>query len=228
MAKTKRRARKQRRSQQGTIAPSHVNGQTPDTLNCELKKKKRGKTKKKMKMAAEQDKLETQPGKVPAKTRSWKGKMEELVKLLAGHNLDGVDNERKGIKSGREFMRSLRELQVWEVEKIKPGQIMVACPVCKLERLDECNQEFRNLRNHFKREHKRLKFYLVKSRCLKCPICHEIVSASQLGVHFEQGKRCEKDLLVDQSKDDEREDVKMEVPGGSGEANSEWSKTMTL
>ena len=205
MAKTKNRGRKRRKSQQGTIAPSHVNGQTlestSDTLDSKLKKKKRSELRKKKRRVlrkkirmAEQDKLETAPGKMPAKTCPWKGKMEELVKLLAGHKLDGVDDKRKGIQSGREFMRSLRELQVWEVAKIKPGQIMVACPACKLERLKECNQEFRNLRNHFKREHQRLKFHLVRSRCLKCPICHKIVSASQLGVHFEQGRPCEKDL----------------------------------
>ena len=182
-----------------------------------LKKKKRKDLKKKIRME-EQDKLET-AGKMPVE----KWRMEELVKLLAGHKLDGVDDrschERKGTQSGREFMRSLREIQVWEVEKIKPGQIMVACPACKLEKLHEssvkCYQEFKNLRNHFKREHKRLKFYLVKTRCLKCPVCLEIVSASQLGVHFGQGKPCEKNLLVNQSKFSFKEDGSEKVPGAS-------------
>ena len=236
MTKTKSRSRKGRKSQQGSLPACHVNAQnlpesTPDTLDSELKKKKRSELKKKKrsdlrkkkrwemkkkKRMVDQDKLET-AGKMTAETRSWKGKMEELVKLLAGHKLDGVDNERKGIQSGRGFMRSLRELQVWEVEKIKPGQIVVACPVCKLERLHEkCNQAFRNLRNHLKREHKRLKFYLVRSRCLKCPICLEIVSACQLGVHFGLGRPCEKDLLVDEHKEEGSE----ETPGGSGPSNS--------
>ena len=141
--------------------------------------------------------------------------------MLAGHKLDGVDNDRKGIQSGREFMRSLRELQVWEVEKIRPGQIVVACPVCKLERLREkCNQEFRNLRNHMKREHKRLKFCLVRSRCLKCPVCHQIVSASQLAVHFGQGRPCEKDLLFDEKKLGLKEERSEEIPEGSGATTS--------
>ena len=222
MAKTK-----QRKSKQGTVAPSHANAGNMKSLSATLdwgfrsQKKKTSKMKKKktkelMKIVrmAEHDKLET-PGNMPADTV----KMEELVKLLAGHKLDRVDDkschERKGIQSGREFMRSLREIQVWEVEKIKPGQIMVACPVCKLERMHKCNQEFRNLRNHFKREHKRFKFYLVKTRCLKCPVCLEIVSASQLGVHFGQGMACEKNLLVDQSKVTFKEDGSEKVPGAS-------------
>ena len=111
-------------------------------------------------------------------------------------------------------MRSLREFQVWEVEKIKPGQIVVACPVCKLERLREkSNQELKNLRNHLKREHKRLKFYLMRSRCLKCPICLKIVSASQLGVHFGQGRPCENKVGF-------KEEGSEEIPGGSGASNS--------
>ena len=138
MAKTK-----QRKSQHVTIAPSHASTGNMKSLSvtldwgfCSKKKKtrelKKKKTKELMKTIrmAEHDKLET-PGKMPAE----KVKMEELVKLLAEHKLDGVDDkschERKGILSGREFMRYLRELQVWEVEKIKPGQIMVACPAGK-------------------------------------------------------------------------------------------------
>ena len=219
MAKTKSRARKRTKSRHGTVAPSQVNGQTLGSKSVtlewgfSLKKKNRKDLKKKIRME-EQDKLET-AGKMPVE----KWRMEELVKLLAEHKLDGVDDkschERKGILSGREFMRSLRELQVWEVERFKPGQIMVACPVCKLERMHKCNQEFRNLRNHFKREHKRFKFYLVKTRCLKCPVCLEIVSASQLGVHFGQGMACEKNLLVDQSKVTFKEDGSEKVPGAS-------------
>ena len=227
MTKTKSRSRKGRKSQQGSLPACQVNAQTlpestPDTLDSQLRKKKRSDLRKKKrwelkkkKRMVDQDKLET-AGKMPAETRSWKGKMEELVKLLAGHKLDEVDIERKGIQSGRGFMRSLRELQVWEVEKIKPGQIVVACPVCKLERLHgKCHQEFKNLRSHLKREHKRLKFYLVRARCLKCPVCLEIVSASQLGVHFGQDRPCEKDLLVE-----EKQVGFKEISGGSGVSNS--------
>ena len=205
-------------SQQGTMAPSHlkteqgiiaaVNGQTwestPDILESKARKKEKGKQKKKrrrelkkeLKML-EHEQLAT-AGKPPGETHSWKGKMEELVKLLAGHKLDGEDNGRT--QSRREFTKSLRDLQVWEVEKTKPGQIMVACPVCALDRSKvKWKQECRNLRNHFKREHKQLKFYLVRTRCLKCPICHQIVSATQLGAHFGQDKPCEKGLLVEKN-----------------------------
>ena len=224
MAKTKSRARKRTKSRHGTVAPSQVNGQTLGSKSVtlewgfSLKKKNRKDLKKKIRME-EQDKLET-AGKMPVE----KWRMEELVKLLAGHKLDGVEDrschERKGTQSGREFIRSLRELQVWEVGRFKPGQIMVACPVCKLEKLHEssvnCFQEFKNLRNHFKREHKRLKFYLVRSRCLKCPICLEIVSASQLGVHFRRGRPCEKNIPVDQNKVSFKEEGSEKDPGGSG------------
>ena len=217
MPKTKSRARKGRKSQEASSVNAQTLESTPDTLNSQLRKKKRSELRKKKrgelrkkKIMAEWDKLKTE------ETHSWKGKMEELVKLLAGHKLDGVDNDRKGIQSGREFMRSLKELQGWEVEKLKSGQILVACPVCKLERLQEkCNQEFKNLRSHLKREHKRLKFYLVRSRCLKCPVCLEIVSACQLGVHFGQGRPCEKDLLVE-----EKQVGFKEISGGSGVSNS--------
>ena len=99
------------------MPPSHENAQTlKKKKRSELRKKKRQEMKKKKKRMAEQDKLET-AGKLLEETHSWKVKMEELVKLLAGHKLDGVDNDRKGTQSGRGFMRSLREVQVWEVEK---------------------------------------------------------------------------------------------------------------
>ena len=42
---------------------------------------------------------------------------------------------------------------------------MLACPMCKPERLRaKFKQEFKKLRNHMKRKHKQLKFYLVRSR----------------------------------------------------------------
>ena len=214
MAKTKRRK-------------SHVDGGSMGSQSVTLewefssKKKKRNEMKKQRRKELRKKIRGTEHYTLEAPDEV---KMEELVKLLAEQKLDGVDDrschEKKGIQSGRAFMRSLKDLQVWEVEQIKPGQIMVACPACKLEKSHESSvkvyQEFKSLRNHFKREHKQLKFYLVRSRCLKCPICHQIVSASQLGVHFGQGRPCEKDLLVDQNKVSFKVEGIEEVPGASG------------
>ena len=79
MPKTKSRARKGRKSQEASSVNAQTLESTPDTLDSQLKKKKRSELRKKKrgelrkkKIMAEWDKLETE------ETHSWKGKMEEL------------------------------------------------------------------------------------------------------------------------------------------------------
>ena len=102
-----------------------------------------------------------------------------------GGEEEGIDDEtmRKGM-SKRELMRLVKEFQVWEVERIRPGQMLVACPVCKLEqrkgtRVHESMVNSNQFKNHFEQEHKQQKF-LQKVRCLKCPICQDLIPARGL------------------------------------------------
>ena len=117
MGKTKSRASKRRKSKEGTA--SHVKAQTLESLKkkkrsevrkkkrAEVRKKKRGEQKKKKRMA-EQDEVET-AGEMPAEADSWKGKMEELVKLLTDHQLDERhgDSVRKRVHEILEGVSSL-------------------------------------------------------------------------------------------------------------------------
>ena len=107
--------------------------------------------------------------------------------------------------SKRDLMRLVKEFQVWEVERIRPGQMLVGCPVCKLEkskgiRVHDSMVNSNQFKNHFEQEHKQQKF-LLKVRCLKCPICQELVPAGLLGVHFSQGRSCEKAVVLASSRE---------------------------
>ena len=167
------------------------------------------------------------------------GGCSELAKGEAdeGQN-EGTDGEtlRMG-KLKLELTRSVRELQVWEVEKILAGQILVACPVCKLEkregaRVHESMVKSNQFKNHFEQEHKKQKF-LLKVRVLKCPICQEFIPAGLLGVHFDQGRSCEKAVAlankVEVCDKEEESEVKMEVgeagdPEAGTSAGEEYMK----
>ena len=128
---------------------------------------------------------------------------------------------RKGIRK-RELMRLVMELQVWEVERIRPGQILVACPVCKLQkswglRVHESMVKSNQFKNHFKQEHRKI-YFLLGSRLLKCPICQEMVAPGSLRVHFGQDRPCEKAVPFDKVeasviKEEGSDEVKMEVDG---------------
>jgi len=148
-----------------------------------------------------------------------------------------VENQTKTMRKKTELVRSVSDLKVWEVEKMMPGgQILVACPVCKLEkrkgvRVNESMVKSNQFKNHFKQEHKSQKF-LLKSRCLKCPICQELVPSGLLGVHFDQRRTCEKAVALEKVKihiKEEESEVKMEIGGvGGPEAGTSTGEYMEL
>ena len=126
----------------------------------------------------------------------------------------------KGVQKTQLAM-AVMDLKVWEVERIRPGQVLVACPVCKLEkekgvRVHESMVKSNQFKNHFEQEHKPLKF-LLKYRCLKCPICQDFVPPGLLGVHFDQGRSCEKAVVLAEKAEvpikEEGGEVKMEIGG---------------
>ena len=135
---------------------------------------------------------------------------------------DGKDGGTtwKGVQK-KKLVMAVMELKVWEVERIRPGQVLVACPVCKLEkekgaRVHESMVKSNQFKNHFEQEHKPLTF-LLKYRCLKCPICQAFVSSGFLGVHFDQGRSCEKAVVFAEKAEvpvkEEGGEVKMEIGG---------------
>jgi len=126
----------------------------------------------------------------------------------------------KGVQK-KELVMAVMDLKVWEVERIRPGQVLVACPVCKLEReksarVHESMVKSNQFKNHFEQEHKPLKF-LLQYRCLKCPICQAFVSSGFLGVHFDQGRSCEQAVVLAEKAEvpfkEEGGEVKMEIGG---------------
>ena len=149
------------------------------------------------------------------------------------------ENMWKGVLKS-ELVRSVRALQVWEVERVRPGQILVACPVCKLEkrrgvRVHESMVKSNQLKSHFEQEHKPQKF-LLKSRILKCPNCQDFIPAGLLGVHFDQGRSCEKAVALAEKVQvpikEEGSEVKMEIGGAkdpeAGTSSSTGEEYMEL
>ena len=164
--------------------------------------------------------------------------------LVGGEAAKGQRQEAGREETNREPMwkksglvRSVSDFKVWEVEKIMPGgQILVACPVCKLEkrkdvRVNRSMVKSNQFKIHFEQEHKSQKF-LLKSRCLKCPICQELVPSGLLGVHFDQRRTCEKAVALEKVKihiKEEESEVKMEIGGAGGpEAGTSTGEYMEL
>ena len=147
------------------------------------------------------------------------------------------ETNREPMWKKSELVRSVSDLKVWEVEKMMPGgQILVACPVCKLEkrkdvRVNRSMVKSNQFKIHFEQEHKPQKF-LLKSRCLKCPICQELVPSGLLGVHFDQRRTCEKAVALEKVKihiKEEESEVKMEIGGAGGpEAGTSTGEYMEL
>ena len=129
-----------------------------------------------------------------------------------GHRQCGLYRK---VMSKQELMKAVTQLQIWNVEKKVPGEVMVACPVCKMEarekmRVNESMVKASFFRNHVKLEHKHYSC-ILKARVFECPVCQEMVPPGLLETHFAEGRTCEKALPINLVEVRvKEEDVKME------------------